>query len=145
MGDVARARGELLNDLSKVRVLVVDDHEPWRRFATAQLKRHSITVVGTAANGRDAVEEARALKPDIILMDLWMPWLNGLEATRQICGFDPAAKILIITNDTDPQIVQAALTAGARGYTLKSMAGTELLKAIEAVIRGDLFVSVTGP
>ena len=59
----------------------------------------SITVVGTAANGRDAVEEARALKPDIILMDLWMPWLNGLEATRQICAFDPAAKILIITND----------------------------------------------
>ena len=98
-------------------------------------------VVATAANGRDAVEKARAWKPHFILMDLWMPWLNGLEATRQICAFDPAAKILIVTNESDPEIVQAALTAGARGYILKSLAGTELLRAIEAVVRGELFVS----
>jgi len=129
-----------LNDVSKVRALIVDDHEPWRRFAAEHLQKHSIEVVGTAANGRDAVYDARALKPDIILMDLSMPWLNGLEATRQICGCDPAAKILIITADSDRDVVQAALTAGARGYILKCLAGTELLKAIEAVIRGDLFV-----
>ena len=118
----------------------MDDHEPWRCFATEQLQKRSIKVVGTPANGRDAVDDARALKPDLILMDLSMPCLNGLEATRQICAFDPAAKILIITNHSDREVVQAALTAGARGYILKSLAGTELLKAIEAVIRGDLFV-----
>lgn len=129
-----------MTDLSKVRALVVDDHEPWRRFATEHLQKHSIEVVGTAANGRDAVDDARALKPDIILMDLAMPWLNGLDATRQIRAFDPAAKILIITTTSDRDVVHAALTAGARGYILKSLAGTELLEAVEAVIRGDLFV-----
>ena len=130
-----------MNDLSKVRALVVDGHEPWRRFAADHLQQHSIEIVGTAANGRDAVDDARALKPDIILMDLLMPWLNGLEATRRICAFDPAAKILIITVESDRDVVQAALAAGARGYILKSLAGTELLKAIEAVMGGDLFVS----
>ena len=130
-----------MNDLSKVRALVVDGHEPWRRFAADHLQQHSIEMVGTAANGRDAVDDARALKPDIILMDLLMPWLNGLEATIRICAFDPAAKILIITVEWDRDVVQAALAAGARGYILKSLAGTGLLKAIEAVMGGDLFVS----
>jgi DNA-binding NarL/FixJ family response regulator len=94
-----------------------------------------------AGDGLEAIQQARLLQPDIVVMDLLMPRLNGLEATRAICKSDPAAKILIVTNNDDPAVVQAAFTAGARGYVLKSQAAVELLKAVEAIVRGELFIS----
>lgn len=129
-----------MNDLSAVRVLEVDDNLPWRRFVTAQLLESLVQVVGTAVDGFEAVEKARALQPDVIIMDIWMPGQNGLAASRAIAKVAPASRILIVTIEDDPDIVHAAFAAGARGYVLKSWAGSQLLQAIEAIVRGDLFI-----
>ena len=129
-----------MDDLSVVRALAVDDSEPWRRFLVAQLQQYSLQVVGTAVDGLEAVEKARALQPDLIIMDVWMPGLNGVAATREIATVAPASSILIVSNERDPAVVQAAFAAGARGYLLKSRAGGELLDAVETIVRGDRFI-----
>jgi DNA-binding NarL/FixJ family response regulator len=129
-----------VDDLSAVRELEVDDSAPWRRFVTAQLLERSVQVVGTAVDGLEAVEKARALQPDIIILDIWMPKQNGLAAAREIGALVPASRILIVSNERDPAIVRAAFAAGARGYVLKLRAGIELLQAIEAIVRGELFI-----
>lgn len=133
-------RRELVNDLSAVRVLEVDDNARWRCFVTAQLLARSVQVVGTAVDGLDAVQKAGALQPDVIILDLWMPRLNGLAAVCEIATNAPASRILIVSNERDPAIVRAAFAAGVRGYVLKSRAGIELLTAVEAIVRGELFV-----
>lgn len=130
----------MVQDLSAVRVLEVDDNPPWRRFVTAHLLENSVQIVGTATDGFEAVDKARAHQPDIVIMDIWMPGQNGLAATRAISKFVPASRVLIISNEDDPAIVQAALDAGARGYILKSWAAGELLKAIAAIVHGDRFI-----
>jgi DNA-binding NarL/FixJ family response regulator len=129
-----------VKDLSALRVLEVDDCREWRNFVAAHLLERSVRVVGTAADGLQAVYKAGDLQPDLIIMDIWMPRLNGLAATREIRVFTPAARILIVSNERDPYVVQAAFEAGARGYVLKSHAAVELLTAVEAVVRGELFV-----
>jgi DNA-binding NarL/FixJ family response regulator len=131
---------EWLDNLAAVRVLQVDDCGQWRRFVEAELQARSVQVIGTAADGWEAVQKARALKPDVILMDIWMPRLNGVAATREIGRLAPQAKVLIVSNERDPAIVQAAFAAGARGYVLKSLASIELLTAVEAIICGGLFI-----
>ncbi len=129
-----------MDDLSAVRVLQVDDNAPWRRFVTARLLESSVQVVGTAVDGFEAVQRARALQPDVVIMDIWMPRLDGLAATREIGTLTPAPRILIVSNEGDPDIVEAAFAAGARGYVLKSIAAIDLLHAVDAIVRGDLFI-----
>ena len=122
-------------------MLIVDDSAPWRSVTTAQLLERSVDVIGTAADGVEAVEKARALRPDVILMDIWMPGRNGLAATRDICADAAAPSVVIVSNERDAALVDAAFEAGARGYVLKSLAGSDLLLAIAAILRGERFVS----
>jgi DNA-binding NarL/FixJ family response regulator len=129
-----------VDDLSAVCVLEVDDGAPWRRSVAAHVLGTSVQVVGTAVDGLEAVQKARVLQPDIIVMDIWMPKLDGFEAIREIGTIAPASKILIVSNERHPFIVKAATAAGARGYVLKSLVGIELLTAVEAIVRGDLFI-----
>ena len=125
-----------------VRILVVDDFEPLRHFLTTTLKRVAgLHVIGEASDGRVAVQRADTLRPDLILLDIGLPSLGGLEAAREIRTLVPQSRILIVSQELTPEIVQAALHLGARGYVLKSDTGRELLTAIKAVIRGDIYVS----
>jgi DNA-binding NarL/FixJ family response regulator len=117
-----------------LRVLIADDHEVARRGIRALLESHpDWEVCAEAKDGRETVELASRLKPDVILLDIGMPNLNGLEAARQILAVSPEAAILILTmHDTD-QVVREVLRAGARGFLLKSDAGRDLVAAVEAL------------
>lgn len=115
------------------RILIADDHEIVRRGLRSILTTPECEVVGEAVTGREAVEHARELKPDLVVMDIAMPDLNGLDATRQILRELPGTEILILTMHESEQIVREVLDAGARGYMLKSDAGRELLMAVQAL------------
>ena len=117
-----------------LRILVADDHDVARRGIRSLLEsRAGWEVCGEAKDGREAIEMASACKPDLILLDIGMPNLNGLEAARQILAASPDALILILTmHDTD-QVVREVLRAGARGFLLKSDAGRDLIAAVEAL------------
>jgi len=116
------------------RILIADDHEVVRRGLRAMLENHAgWEVSGEAADGREAVEQASELKPDLVLLDIGMPNLNGLEAARQILSNSPAIEILILTMHYSKQVVQEVLAVGARGFLLKSDAGRDLVTAVEAV------------
>ncbi len=120
--------------MSAVRILVADDHEIVRKGLRALLEGHSgWEVVDEAVDGREAVEKARRLEPDLVILDVSMPNLNGLEACRQIRKEVPATEVLILTIHDSEQLVREVLEAGARGYVLKSDAGRELVTAVEAV------------
>ena len=125
--------------MSAIRVLVVDDHAIVRDGIRALLGRSGdIEVVGEAGGGRDAVVLARALSPDVILMDIAMPDLGGLEATLEIRKDRPASKIIVLSQYSDPEYVKRALKSGVSGYVLKKAAGADLVSAIRAVNRGGL-------
>jgi DNA-binding NarL/FixJ family response regulator len=126
--------------MNRLRILVADDHEIVRRGLVALIKSHpDWEVCAEANNGREAVEKANQFKPDIAILDIGMPVLNGLEATRQILRQHPAVRILILTiTDTD-QVVQAVLDAGARGFLLKSDAARDLVTAVEALQHNKAF------
>jgi len=127
---------------SKVRVLVVDDNEPFRRFVTSALRdRQNLNVVGEAADGLGAVQRAEALQPDLILLDIGLPELNGLEAAQQIRKLVPNARIIFLTQESASDVVGEALNLGAWGYVAKVCAGRELLVAVETVMQGQRFVS----
>jgi len=126
--------------MSDVRILIADDHEIFRRGLAAELAQVAGWVVAAqAANGRQAVEMAVDIKPDIVVMDLTMPELHGLEAARRIIAADPAAKILILTAHESEQLVREVLSAGARGYVLKSDAGRILVAALQELLEGRMF------
>jgi DNA-binding NarL/FixJ family response regulator len=127
--------------MKKLRILVADDHQIVRRgVAGAVQDAHpEWEVCGEAANGRDAVSAAARLKPDIVVMDISMPELNGLEATRRILKELPETQVLILSVHESEQIVRDVLSSGARGYVLKSDAGTDLVSAIEALSQRKLF------
>jgi DNA-binding NarL/FixJ family response regulator len=117
-----------------LRVLIADDHEVARSGIRALLESHpGWEVCGEAKDGREAIELAGTLKPDVILLDIGMPNLNGLEAARQILGTSPNVAILILTMHDSDQMVREVLRAGARGFLLKSDAGRDLIAAVEAL------------
>lgn len=127
--------------MAKIRVLICDDHTILREGIRLLLNAQpDIEVVGETSDGRDAVAQARALKPDVILMDIAMPLLNGLEATRQIRRDDPNARVLVLTMYESDEYVAQMLEAGATGYVLKKVAGSELVYAIRAVYQGEAFL-----
>ena len=125
-----------------IRILVVDDYEPVRRFLCSELSRHpQMQIISEASDGLEAVQIAQDLRPDLILLDIGLPRLNGIEAARRIRRLSPDSKILFVSQQSSPDLVQAALDTGAVGYVVKSDAASELLPAVEAVLRGKLFVS----
>jgi two-component system response regulator NreC len=129
---------------SKIRVLIVDDHAVLRQALRLLLEVHQeIEVVGDAANGREAMEAAEKLLPDVILMDMVMPGLNGLEATRQIHHRLPKTKVLILTGYMEDEQIVAALRAGASGYIVKKSDATELILGIQSVHRGNTYFSAS--
>jgi DNA-binding NarL/FixJ family response regulator len=124
------------------RVLVVEDHEPFRRFISSVLRGSAgLQVIGEVADGLEAVARAEKLQPDLVLLDIGLPGLNGIEAARRIRRVAARSKILFVSLESSPSVVQTALNLGALGYVLKSEAGTDLLTAVEAAIRGQQFVS----
>jgi DNA-binding NarL/FixJ family response regulator len=127
---------------SLVRILVVDDFEPWRQQVCSMLQtRPELRVVAEAGDGLQAVQKAKELKPDLIMLDIGLPSLNGLETANRIRFFAPDAVIIFLTANCDKDMEQAALKTGARGYVLKTNAGSELLTAIAGILGGDDFVS----
>jgi DNA-binding NarL/FixJ family response regulator len=119
-----------------VRVLVVDDYEPFRRFVCSTLaKRSALQIVGEAADGLEAVRRTRELKPDLIILDIGLPILNGIGAARQIRYLAPESKIIFLSLESSLHVVQEALSLGASGYVLKAKAGSDLLAAVEAVLQ----------
>jgi DNA-binding NarL/FixJ family response regulator len=125
--------------MSSIRVLIADDHAIVREGVRALLTlSDDMTVVGEAANGREAIDLARKLRPDVILMDIAMPGLGGLEATIEIRKENPEARILVLTQYEDREYIRRFLKAGVSGYVLKKAAGSDLTSAIRAVHRGGL-------
>ncbi len=129
-------------DGSPIRVLVVDDYEPVRRFVCSTLgKRPAFQIVGEASDGVAAVRQAEELKPDLVLLDIGLPRLNGLQAAREIRKLSPHSKIIFVSQESSPDVVQEALSLGPLGYVAKARAGSDLLAAVEAVLEGRRFVS----
>lgn len=122
------------------RILLADDHEIVRRGLCALLRAQpDWEVCGEASNGREAVEKALELKPEVVILDIGMPTLNGLDATRQILRANPQIKVLILTLYDSDQVVQEVLNAGARGFLLKSDAARDLVAAVEALRRDKIY------
>ncbi len=122
-------------------VFLADDHRAVREgFRLLLETQPDIKVVGEAGNGRDAVRQVASLKPDIVLMDIAMPELNGIDATRQICENHPSTRVIILSMYSTTQHIFRALKAGARGYILKESAGDDVIKAVRAVRAGQVFL-----
>ena len=129
-------------ETTPVRVLVVDDYEPFRRFVCSTLgKRPDLQVIGEASDGLEAIHKAEELQPDLIVLDIGLPTLNGIEAARRIRKLSPESKILFVSQESSADVVQEALRTGALGYVVKTHAGIELLAAVEAVGQGKQFFS----
>jgi len=123
-----------------LRILVADDHEVVRRGLCTLLRNHAEwEVCGEASDGREAVDKALGLKPEVVILDVGMPNLNGLEATRQILKANSQIKILILTLHDSDQVVQEVLDAGARGFLLKTDAARDLVAAVEALRRDKTY------
>ncbi len=122
-----------------IRVLLVDDHQLVRAGVTTLLQSDpEITVVGEARNGREAVESVEGIGPDVVLMDLSMPEMDGVEATRAVLARQPSTKVLVLTSFSDRQRVKEVLAAGAIGYVLKDSEPADLLAAVHAAARGHV-------
>jgi len=134
-------RGEEL-ETPTCRVLVVEDFEPFRRFLCSALsERPEIEIVAQSGDGLEAVKKAEELQPDLVLLDIGLPSLNGIEAARRIRKLSPESRILFISQELDSDVVQEALALGALGYVIKVRAEGDLLPALDAVLQGKQFVS----
>jgi DNA-binding NarL/FixJ family response regulator len=120
---------------------VVEDSEPFRRFICSTLrKRPELQIVGEVSDGLEAVQKAEELQPDLILLDIGLPRLNGIEAAQRIRRLSPKSKILFVSQESSADVVQRVLSLGACGYVVKTDAGGELLAAVDAVLRDEQFV-----
>ena len=128
--------------MSLIRILVVDDFKDWLRQVRLLLQsRPECQVIAEASDGSEAVQKAEELKPDLIVLDVGLPNLSGIEAAQQIRQRSPNSEIIFLSQNSDLDVVRAALDTGALGYVLKTDAGRELLPAMDAVLRGEQFVS----
>jgi DNA-binding NarL/FixJ family response regulator len=128
--------------VSSVRVLVVEDNEPFQRFICSMLETSpELQIIGRVSDGLDAVQKAEELQPDLIVIDIGLPNLSGIEAARRIRKLSPESKILFLTQESSADVVEEALSFGSLGYVVKTNAGNELLAAVEAVRGGREFVS----
>ena len=128
--------------MNKIKVLLAEDHTIVRKGLHSLLEKEiGVEVVGEAEDGREAVRKAEKLQPDVVVMDIAMPGLNGLEATRQIKKRFPEMKIIILTVHANEEYVLQTLRAGASGYLVKKAAPADLIEAIQAVYKGDSFLS----
>jgi len=118
------------------RVLVVEDYEPFRRFICSTLRKRPDVQIVEAADGLEAVQKAEELQPDLIVLDIGLPSLNGIEVARRIRKLSPKSKILFMSQESSADVVQEALASGALGYVVKAHAGSELIPAVEAVLQG---------
>jgi DNA-binding NarL/FixJ family response regulator len=127
--------------VSSFRVLVVEDSEPFRKFVCSTLrKRPELQIVCEVSDGLEAIGKAEELQPDLILLDVGLPGLNGIEAARQIRKLAPKSKMLFVSQESHADVVREALGTGAHGYVVKTDAGSELLEGVDAVLRGVRFV-----
>lgn len=126
-----------------IRALVVDDYEPWCQFVCSTLETlPELRVVGKVSDGLDAVDKAQELQPDLILLDISLPTMNGIEAARRIREVSPLSKILFVSADRYWNIATEILRTGAGGYIVKSEAARELIPAVEAILEGRPFLSI---
>lgn len=128
--------------MSSVSVLVVEDFEPFQRFISSTLKKSpDLHVIGVVSDGLEAVQKAEELQPDLIVLDIGLPTLDGIEAARRIRKLSPESKVLFLSQESSADIVQEGLRSGALGYVAKARAGIDLLAAVEAICQGRRFVS----
>jgi DNA-binding NarL/FixJ family response regulator len=135
-----RSSGEIVVPL--IRILVVDDAQYWKKFLLFLLRADPIfEVVGESSDGLKAIQMAQQLTPTVVLMDIGLPGLDGLESASRILKLLKDIKIVFVTQETDPEVVATALGIGASGYVVKSDAGRELESALYAVMQGKIYVS----
>jgi DNA-binding NarL/FixJ family response regulator len=124
-----------------VRILLVEDFEPFRRFIRSQLQpRLDLEVIAEASDGLEAVHVAEQLQPDLILLDIGLPKLNGIDAARRIRKLCPETKIVFLSQESSADVIEEALNSGGTGYVVKTNAGSELLDAIDAIRTGGQVV-----
>ncbi|HKV79729.1 MAG TPA: response regulator transcription factor [Candidatus Sulfotelmatobacter sp.] len=129
------------NGNDTIRILMVEDFAPWHRLVTSILEKEpGVHVVCKVTDGLEAVQKAEELKPDLVLLDIGLPKLNGIEAARRIRQLSPSSKIVFLSQNNDHDVVRAALGTGASGYIQKTNVLSELLLAVDAVLRGEQFV-----
>jgi DNA-binding NarL/FixJ family response regulator len=140
VGERRAERGVL--DKATVGIVIVDDFGPWRRFIHSVIQRQPrYRVTGEAWDGLQAVDKAKDLQPDLILMDVGLPTISGIEAARRILKASPAMKILFVSENRSWEIAEEALRAGGYGFVVKSDAESDLLPALETVLNGEQFIS----
>jgi DNA-binding NarL/FixJ family response regulator len=126
-----------------MRVLVVEDFAPfWQVIRSTLAQRPDVQVIGEVADGLEGVHKAEVLEPDLVLLDIGLPTLNGIEAARQIRKLAPASKIIFVSQESSREVVQEALNLGAWGYVLKERAANDLIAAVDAFLEGRQFVSL---
>jgi len=128
--------------MQKIRVLVAEDFAPFRHFVRSTLsQRPNLQIVAEVSDGQEAVQKAKDLKPDLLLLDVGLPTLNGIVAARQIRNFIPDVKIIFVTQESSAEVAEEAFNSGGRGYVVKTRAGSDLLAAVDAILKGEQFVS----
>lgn len=127
-----------------IRTILVDDYAPWRGFLRCTLRAHEeFEAIAECSDGPEAIQKAQELQPDLILLDIGLPTLNGIEAARHIREVSPGSKILFVSQNRSPEIVEEGLSTGAEGYVVKSDAARDLFPAIKAIFEGKRFISAS--